>query len=157
MATLGQAVKLVAFDVDGVLTEGRITYSSAGDELLSFHVHDGAAIKRLRAGGIEVALITGRRSAMVSRRARELGVKHALQGVRDKLPALQALLTELRLTPEQCAYVGDDHADLPALRWVGLPIAVPNAQPEVRAAAQLITSCPGGQGVAAEICRLLLG
>ena len=157
MSAPSQAIKLIAFDVDGVLTDGGITYTSAGDELLSFHVHDGAAIKRLQAGGIEVALLTGRSSTMVSRRARELGVKHALQGVEDKLQALLALLTELNLAPEQCAYVGDDHPDLPALRCVGLPIAVRNAQPEVRTAAQVVTSRRGGQGVAAEVCRLLLG
>ncbi len=148
-------IKLIAFDVDGVLTDGKITYTSSGDEVLSFHVHDGAAIKRLRAAGVEVAFISGRRSPMVDRRAQELGVDRNHQRVVDKLATFNSMLDDLGLKPDQCAYVGDDHPDLPVLRWVGLPIAVANAQPEVRAAAKLVTKCSGGQGVAAEIFRLL--
>lgn len=149
-------IKLVAFDVDGVLTDGRIHYLSNGAAMLSFHVHDGAAVKRLLRNGIEVALITGRESPMVTERARELGIRHVFQRVEDKLEALQALAADLSLRAEECAYVGDDWPDLEVLGWVGLPIAPADAQPEARAAAEIVTDSAGGRGVAAEICRLLL-
>ena len=149
-------IKLLAFDVDGVLTDGRLHYLSNGAEMLSFHVHDGAAIKRLMELGIEVALITGRESPMVAKRAKELGIRHLFQQVEDKLETLQGLAAELGLRAAECAYVGDDWPDLEVLDWVGLPIAPANAQPEARAAAELVTASVGGQGVAAEFCRLLL-
>ncbi len=150
------SIKLVAFDVDGVLTDGRIHYLSSGTEMLSFHVHDGAAIKRLLQHGIEVALITGRASPMVAKRARELGIHHIFQNVEDKLETLQSLAAELRLGALECAYVGDDWPDLEVLGWVGLPVAAADAQPEARAAAEFVTASAGGRGVAAEVCRLLL-
>ena len=149
-------IKLVAFDVDGVLTDGRIHYLSNGAAMLSFHVHDGAAIKRLLQNGIEVALITGRQSPMVAERARELGIRHVFQNVQDKVETLKRLTAELGLGAEECAYVGDDWPDLPALKWVGLPIAPADAQREARAAAEIVTGSAGGRGVAAEIGRLLL-
>ena len=149
-------IKLVAFDVDGVLTDGRIHYLSNGAEMLSFHVHDGATIKRLIQHGIKVALITGRESPMVVKRASELGIQHVFQNVEDKLDALRELAGELGLGAEECAYVGDDWPDLEVLGWVGLPIAPADAQPEARAAAELVTAAAGGEGVAAEIGRLLL-
>ena len=149
-------IKLIAFDVDGVLTDGRIHYLSNGAEMLSFHVHDGAAIKRLIQHGIEVALITGRQSPMVVKRASELGIQHVFQNVEDKLGTLQGLAGELGLGAEECAYVGDDWPDLEVLGWVGLPIAPADAQPEAHAAAELITASAGGEGVAAEVGRLLL-
>ena len=152
----GPPVKLVAFDVDGVLTDGRIHYLDSGAEMLSFHVHDGAAIKRLHRHGVEVALITGRESPMVGKRALELGIHHVFQSVEDKLETLQGLAAELGLSAEECAYVGDDWPDLEVLGWVGLPIAPADAQPEARAAAELVTASPGGGGVAAEVGRLLL-
>ncbi len=151
-----RSIKLVAFDVDGVLTDGRIHYLSDGSELLSFHVHDGAAIKRLLQHGMAVALITGRASPMVGKRASELGIPHVFQNVGDKLDVLRGLATRLGLDAGACAYVGDDWPDLKALGWVGLPIAPANAQPEARAAAALVTVAAGGCGVAAEVCRLLL-
>ena len=149
-------IRLVAFDVDGVLTDGRIHYLSDGTEMLSFHVHDGAAIKRLLGHGIEVALITGRESPMVGKRARELGIRHVFQKVEDKLGTLEGLAADLGLSAAECAYVGDDWPDLEVLGWVGLPIAPANAQPEARAAAELVTAAAGGEGVAAEVGRLLL-
>lgn len=142
--------------MDGVLTDGRIHYLSNGTEMLSFQVHDGAAIKRLLQHGIEVALITGRESPMVGKRASELGIHHVFQNVEDKLKTLQGLAAELGLDAEECAYVGDDWPDLEVLAWVGLPIAPADAQPEARAAAELVTASGGGEGVAAEVGRLLL-
>lgn len=149
-------IKLVAFDVDGVLTDGRIHYLSSGTEMLSFHVHDGAAIKRLLQHGIEVALITGRGSPMVAKRALELGIQHVLQNVENKLETLQRLAAELNLGSEECAYAGDDWPDLEVLGWVGLPIAAADAQPEARAAAEFVTASAGGRVAAADVCRLLL-
>ena len=149
-------IRLLAFDVDGVLTDGRIHYLSSGMEMLSFHVHDGAAIKRLLELGIEVALITGRESPMVAKRAGELGIRHVFQNVKDKLETLKRLADGLRIGADECAYVGDDWPDLEVLGWVGLPIAPAKAQPEARAAAEIVTASAGGDGVAAEVCRLLL-
>ena len=106
--------------------------------------------------GIEVTLITGRESPMVTERARELGIRHVFQRAEDKLETLKGLAAELSLRAEECAYVGDDWPDLEVLGWVGLPIAPADAQPEARAAAELVTDSAGGRGVAAEVCRLLL-
>ncbi len=149
-------IKLVMFDVDGVLTDGKITYSERGDETKSFHVQDGSAIRRLIDSGIEVALVTGRTSAIVERRAKELGIKHVHQGVSDKSSAFEALLATLDLRPEQCAHVGDDVPDVVLFEQVGLAIAVANGVPEARAAAQHVTERAGGEGVASEVCSMLL-
>ena len=149
-------VELVTFDVDGVLTDGKITYSESGDELKSFHVQDGSAIKRLIDNDIDVALITGRDSAIVARRATELGITRVYQGVDDKSQALEKLLTNLGLRAEQCAHVGDDVPDIVLFGKVGLAIAVANAVPEAQAAAHLVTMRSGGEGVATEVCSLLL-
>ncbi len=151
-----RCVRLVAFDVDGVLTDGNITYTDKGDEIKSFSAQDGSAIKRLLANGFEVALITGRASPMVERRAAELGIRHLYAGGADKLDALSQLLDKLDLDAAACAYVGDDLPDLPVLKAVGLAISVPNGQPEVRAAAHHITERHGGAGAASDVCRLIL-
>ena len=149
-------VRLVAFDVDGVLTDGSIAYTDKGDEIKSFNAHDGSAIKRLLVNGIEVALITGRASPMVERRAAELGIRHLHPGAENKLDALNQLLDKLGIDAGACAYVGDDLPDLPVLQAVGLAISVPNGQPEVRAAAHHITERAGGAGAASDVCRLIL-
>jgi len=151
-----QRVRLVVFDVDGVLTDGRISYTDKGDEIKSFHAQDGSAIERLMVNGIEVALISGRSSPMVERRADELGIRHCDFGAADKLDALARLLHELDFNWNACAYVGDDLPDIPALKAVGFAVSVPNAQPEVREAAHYITARPGGSGAASDVCRLLL-
>ena len=149
-------IRLVAFDVDGVLTDGSITYTDKGDEIKSFNAQDGSAIKRLIASGIEVALITGRQSPMVERRARELGIRHLYAGAEDKLDALNRLLDKLDLDAVACAYVGDDLPDLPVLEIVGLAVSVPNGRPEVHRAAHHLTERSGGNGAASDICRLIL-
>ncbi len=149
-------IKLVIFDVDGVLTDGKITYSERGDEIKSFHVQDGSAIKRLIDNGIEVAFITGRESASVARRAYELGIEHVHQGVSDKSLAFKELLATLDIRPEQCAHVGDDVPDVILFQQVGLAICVPNGVQDAQAAAHHITERAGGEGVASEVCRLLL-
>ena len=149
-------IRLVAFDVDGVLTDGSIAYTDRGDEIKSFNTQDGSAIKRLMANGIEVALITGRESPIVERRAMELGIHHLYQGTADKLGTLRRLLDELDLAAPACAYVGDDLPDLPVFAAVGLAVSVPNGQPEVREAAHHVTERAGGHGAASDVCRLLL-
>ncbi|MFM7120262.1 MAG: KdsC family phosphatase [Gammaproteobacteria bacterium] len=150
------AITLVSFDVDGVLTDGRLLYTSSGDEIKAFHVQDGAAIKLLRDSGIEVALITGRRSVMVERRADELGIQHVYQGVADKTLALQALAGQLDLPLNAFAHVGDDLPDLPLFHQVGLAIGVPNGHPATHPHVHYVTALAGGEGVAREVCELLL-
>ncbi len=151
-----RAVSLVSFDVDGVLTDGSILYSDRGDEIKAFHVQDGSAIQLIRSCGIRVAIITGRTSGMVDRRAAELGIEHVFQGVRDKAAVLTDLLAELGLTTTAAAHVGDDLPDLPLFAVVGLAIGVPNGHPSALARAHYVTRLPGGKGVAREVCELLL-
>ena len=151
-----RAIRLVAFDVDGVLTDGRITYTDAGEELKSFNAQDGSAIKRLLRNGIEVALITGRQSPIVERRAEELGIRHLYAGVTDKPAVLARLRESLGLAADACAYVGDDLPDLPVFATVGLAISVPNGEPDARRAAHVVTDRPGGEGAASDVCRLIL-
>jgi 3-deoxy-D-manno-octulosonate 8-phosphate phosphatase (KDO 8-P phosphatase) len=150
------AVELVSFDVDGVLTDGRLFYSERGDEIKAFHVQDGSAIKLLIECGIGVALITGRRSDLVARRAAELGIEHVFQGVADKALALDALAARLHLDVAAIAHVGDDLPDLPLFKRVGFAIAVPNGHPAIFAHTHHTTTVTGGAGVAREVAELLL-
>jgi len=150
------AVELVSFDVDGVLTDGRLLYTEQGDEIKAFHVQDGSAIKLLLDYGIQVALITGRRSNLVQRRASELGIEHVFQGVSDKGAALEELCARLKLAEAAVAHVGDDLPDLPLFHRVGFAIGVPNGHPATFAHVHHVTSLAGGQGVAREVCELLL-
>lgn len=149
-------IRLVSFDVDGVLTDGRIVYSERGDELKAFHVQDGSAIKLLAAEGIPSLILTGRSSAPVARRAAELGIEHVFQGVTDKAAVLGALLERLELGTDTVAHVGDDLPDLPVFAIAGLAIGVPNGHPSALAHAHYVTRLEGGQGVAREVCELLL-
>jgi 3-deoxy-D-manno-octulosonate 8-phosphate phosphatase (KDO 8-P phosphatase) len=149
-------VSLVSFDVDGVLTDGQIIYSDRGEELKAFHVQDGSAIQLLRSCGIQVALITGRTSPIVARRAAELGIDHVHQGIRDKAALLRELLNELGLDAAAAAHVGDDLPDLAAFSEVGLAIGVPNGHPSALARTHYVTQIAGGQGVAREVCELML-
>lgn len=149
-------IKLLILDVDGVLTNGAITYTSEGHEIKSFHVHDGLGMKRLMQSGVEIAIITSRKSTIVEKRMNELGVKHLYQGQKNKLAAFEELLTKLTLTKEQVAYCGDDLPDLVVMEQVALPIAVANAVDEVKAIAKWQTQKLGGQGAVREICERLL-
>src|SRR5215475_9434945 len=125
-------IKLAIFDVDGVLTDGRLTYTDDGRELKSFHVHDGLGLKRLMANGVEVAIITSRMSHMVTERTAELGIAHVYQGQESKLTCFEQLIHALKIEPEQVSYCGDDLPDLAVMLRVGLSIAVANAHPWVR-------------------------
>ncbi len=151
-----RTLELISFDVDGVLTDGRILYTDDGREMKAFHVQDGAAIKLLMAHGIEVALLTGRSSPMVERRALELGIRHLYQGLAEKAPALEALTRELGIPLAHVAHVGDDLPDLELFDRVGLSFSVPNGHPAVTARAHHVTGLPGGEGVAREIAELVL-
>ncbi len=150
------SIALVSFDVDGVLTDGKLYYTDQGEEIKAFHVQDGSAIKLLEQNGIRTAIITGRRSPMVSRRAQELGISYVYQGVDDKARCLADLCESLGLGPAQVAHIGDDLPDLGLFRLVGLGIGVPNGHPTVLATADYVTRLAGGHGVAREICELML-
>ena len=150
-------VKLAIFDVDGVLTDGKLTYAEDGHELKSFHVHDGLGLKRLLANHVEVAVITARMSMIVTERMAELGVAHVYQGQDDKLACFEQLLHALKLSPDEVAYTGDDLPDLRVMQRVGLAVAVGNAHPWVRERAHWRTRLHGGAGAAREVCDLILG
>jgi 3-deoxy-D-manno-octulosonate 8-phosphate phosphatase (KDO 8-P phosphatase) len=149
-------VRVLVLDVDGVLTDGRLYYGPRGEALKVFHVRDGAGLKQLAAAGVTVAVISGRRSTMTRLRCRELGIRHVLQGVRDKAAALRTLCTRLRVEPADCACIGDDTPDIPLMRLVGLAYAVADAHVEARQAAHRVTTLPGGQGAVREVCDHLL-
>lgn len=149
-------VRLLALDVDGVLTDGRIHYSSSGEEMKSFSILDGLGIKLLRRAGIRVAVITARRSAMVDRRVAELGIEHCLQGREDKFEALQELLGELGMDAAEVAYMGDDLPDLCAILRVGLGLTVANASSEVAVRAPWQSRARGGEGAVREACEMIL-
>ena len=160
MSTLDAAAKiirLVIFDVDGVLTDGRIHFCDDGTETKVFHARDGHGIKQLLTNGIAVAIISGRRSESVNRRMQELGVSQIFQGCSDKLPVFESLLEQAGLTPSEVAYVGDDLPDLEIMSRVGLPIAVADAHPALFDTAAWRTRLPGGRGAAREVCDLIIG
>lgn len=150
------AIRLAVFDVDGVLTDGRVVFGDDGFERKAFHTRDGLGMQLLQDSGVEVGLITGRTSTVVSRRAEELRIRHLLQGRPDKGPALAELLARLEIPSEQAAYVGDDVVDLPAMRRVGLGIAVADATAFARRHADHVTRSAGGFGAVREVCELIM-
>ena len=150
------SIRLLAMDVDGVLTDGALSYDSEGAEHKRFHVADGLGLVLLRQLGVEIAWISGRASDPVERRARELGVRHVMQGVRDKSKALRELCSALAIPLGATAYIGDDWNDLPALAIAGVGIAVANAAEEVKQAAAIVTCDAGGQGAVREVCMRLI-
>ena len=150
------AVRLVVFDVDGVLTDGRIELADDNTESKSFHAHDGLGMQLLMQAGIQVAIITSRSTPVVEHRMRELGIKHVMQKAGDKREALLKLLQKLDIPAEAAAFVGDDLIDLPAMRLAGLAIAVANANHYVLEHADCITTIKGGRGGVREVCDMLL-
>lgn len=149
-------IRLLALDVDGVLTDGRLYFTAQGDEMKAFNILDGHGIKQLQRAGVDVAIITGRNSPLTARRARDLGIKHLQQGREDKETALRELLQELNLPAEQSAYMGDDLPDLGAIMHAGLGLSVPNGHWYVREQADYTTETAGGEGAVREICDLIL-
>ena len=149
-------IKLVIFDVDGVLTDGKLFFDEQGREYKGFHARDGLGIKLLRQSGVEVAIISGRSSVSVALRMACLGIRHVFQGQEDKVQAFERLCEELNLSAGQIAHVGDDLPDLPLLRRVGLGVAVADALPSILPFAHWRTERPGGAGAAREVCDLIL-
>jgi 3-deoxy-D-manno-octulosonate 8-phosphate phosphatase (KDO 8-P phosphatase) len=151
-----QAIRLIAFDVDGILTDGGLYLTDSGEEFKRFNSLDGHGLKMLKASGVEIAIITGRTSRCVELRAKNLGITRLYQGVEDKWGAMQTLLAELKLAPDAAAYMGDDVVDLPVMRRVGFSITVPNSPQAVRDHAHYLTQRDGGHGAVRETCELIL-
>ncbi|AMP08201.1 3-deoxy-D-manno-octulosonate 8-phosphate phosphatase, YrbI family protein [Collimonas arenae] len=149
-------VRLMIFDVDGILTDGGLLYGADGEQLKRFNVLDGHGIKQLQQSGVATAIISARKSAVVSRRAADLGIAHVQQGVHDKHSAFIQLLAQLQLDAEACGFIGDDVIDLPILSQVGFAASVPNGHREVRARVHYVTQTAGGQGAAREVCDLIM-
>lgn len=150
------AVKLVVFDVDGVLTDGRIIFSNSGEETKLFDVKDGHGIKILMRMGIDVAIITARESEVVRRRAKDLGITYVFQGMKDKRMALEELVKASGVDPGAMAYMGDDIIDLPVLKRVAFSAAVADAVAEVIERVDFVAQRPGGRGAARELAELIL-
>ena len=151
-----RAVQLLILDVDGVLTDGKIVYTDAGHEIKSFHVRDGSAIKYWMESGKQVAIISGRSSPAVERRARELGITVVVQGARHKMPALREVLKQFQLDPSQACAIGDDLADYPVLQACGVGVAVADACAELKSVAGHVTTTPGGCGAVRETIEWLM-
>lgn len=149
-------VKLVVFDVDGVLTDGSLFIGDQGEEYKAFHSRDGLGMKMLRQSGVEIGIITARTSEVVRHRMESLDISHVYQGQLEKLPAFEELVARLGLAMEQTAYVGDDVVDLPVLRRAGLAIAVQDAHPLARQHAHWQTPHGGGRGAARDVCELIM-
>ena len=145
-------IRLIAFDVDGVFTDGRFYLSDDGVETKAFHTQDGYGVRRALDAGLEIAVISGRRSAAVERRMAELGVGQVHLGCSDKVAALQSVLHQTNTPADRCAFVGDDMPDLAVMRHAGVAIAVANACPEVREFCAWTTSAAGGHGAVREVC-----
>lgn len=150
------AIRLVAFDVDGVFTDGRFYLSNAGIESKAFSTQDGYGIRRLIDAGLSVAVISGRKSQAVEQRMQELGVQYVVQGCKDKIAAFDVITAELQISDAECVFVGDDLPDLPLLDKVGFSIAVRNAVDELHQRCDFVTVRPGGNGAVREVCDLLL-
>jgi 3-deoxy-D-manno-octulosonate 8-phosphate phosphatase (KDO 8-P phosphatase) len=151
-----QQVKLLALDVDGVLTDGGLYYTEHGEELKKFNVKDGQGLQLLRQAGVEVAIISSGASSATLHRAKNLGLTHVFIAVESKLVTLQALCHDLGIDLSQVAYVGDDVNDLPTMQAVGCPLTVADAMVPNRACALYVTHAAGGQGAVREICELIL-
>ena len=151
-----ERIRLVAFDVDGVFTDGRFYLADDGTETKAFHTQDGYGVRRLLEAGVAVGVISGRSSGAVEKRMAELGVPHVILGCKDKVGAMNDLAEQLGLSPDACAYVGDDLPDLPLLQHVGFSVAVANAVPALQEYCDYVTRKPGGFGAVREICDLIV-
>ena len=149
-------LKLMIFDVDGVLTDGGLRYGPEGELIKTFNVLDGHGIKLLQKSGVRTAIISARQSPIVARRATDLGINILLQGVEDKRSAFEKTISELQLAPEECGFMGDDVIDLPVMTRVGFAISVPNGHPEVRSRAHYVAQAHGGNGAVREVCDFIL-
>ncbi len=153
---LAAGIKLLLLDVDGVLTDGSLYFSSSGEEIKAFNTLDGHGIRMLMENGIQVGIITGRESSAVAKRAKDLGLEIVFQNQKNKLEALGHILSSQQLVSQQVAYAGDDLPDLPVMKAVGLSFAVANAHESIRDIASFTTTFSGGCGAVREICDYLL-
>ena len=151
-----QRIRLLCLDVDGVLTDGSLYFTESGRELKAFSSQDGHALKMLQSTGVATAIITGRTTRLVTRRARELAIDHLFQGARDKREAFAGLLDRTGLEAQQVAHVGDDIPDLAILRRAGLALAPANLNPTIRRWVDLVAEAPGGAGAVRELCELIM-
>jgi 3-deoxy-D-manno-octulosonate 8-phosphate phosphatase (KDO 8-P phosphatase) len=149
-------IRLMVFDVDGVLTDGTLWFGAAGEEVKAFHSYDGHGLKMLAASGVPCALLSGRRSNAVAARAAELGLEHVLQGVDDKRGSFETLLVRFGLKPEQSGYMGDELVDLPVLTRCGFACAPREAPEAVRARVHYVAAAPAGRGAAREVCEFVM-
>lgn len=154
--TRAARIKLVAFDIDGVMTDGGLHYTDDGGELKTFNVHDGLGLKLMQRAGFALAIVTGRNSGVVAARAADLGIEHVFQGVTDKAATVAALLDRLGLSWEECAFMGDDLIDLAVMGRCGLAIAPANARTIVKERAHLLTEAGGGRGAVREAIEFIL-
>jgi 3-deoxy-D-manno-octulosonate 8-phosphate phosphatase (KDO 8-P phosphatase) len=156
LAARAAAIELLLLDVDGVLTDGSVLYADDGTELKRFHVRDGSGLKLWRAAGKRAAILSGRKSVAVDRRASELGISPVIQGCDDKLAGLESVLSQTGIAPERVCAIGDDLPDVPLFRKCGLALSVADACAEARAAAHFVTSATGGRGAVREAIEWLL-
>ncbi|RJG10673.1 KdsC family phosphatase [Massilia cavernae] len=150
------AVKVMIFDVDGVLTDGTLTYGPDGEATKVFYVLDGLGIQLLNKTGVKTAIISARQSPIVVKRAADLGISHVYQGIHDKRVAFKSLLEETGVTADQCGYIGDDVIDLPLLLQVGFAVTVPTGHSEVQHRAHYVTRANGGRGAVREVCDMVM-
>jgi 3-deoxy-D-manno-octulosonate 8-phosphate phosphatase (KDO 8-P phosphatase) len=151
-----RAIRLALFDVDGVLTDGRLWFGPGGEAMKVFHTLDGHGLRMLARSGVATGILSGRKSEAVAARARELAIAHVILGVEDKVAHFERLREALGLEPSQCAFVGDDLPDVPVLARCGLAVAVANAVAEVKALAHLVTAARGGEGAVREFCEFVM-
>lgn len=154
--TRAARVKLMIFDVDGILTDGSLHYGPDGESIKTFNVLDGHGIKLLQQSGVMTAIISARKSPIVARRAADLGIQHLFQGVHDKRTAFEMLLADTRIDADACGFVGDDVIDLPILLRVGFAASVPNAHADVKSRVHYVTQASGGRGAARELCDFIM-
>lgn len=154
--TRASRVRLMIFDVDGILTDGSLHYGPDGELIKTFNVLDGHGIKLLQQSGVAAAIISARKSPIVARRAADLGIAHLFQGVHDKREAFEQLLALTGIETEACGFVGDDVIDLPILLRVGFAASVPNGHPEVKTRVHHVTHATGGSGAARELCDFIM-
>jgi 3-deoxy-D-manno-octulosonate 8-phosphate phosphatase (KDO 8-P phosphatase) len=156
VAERARRVRLLIFDIDGVMTDGSLYYTDGGEEIKAFNVRDGLGVKLLQAAGVMTAIITGRRSPLVEKRAHDLDIGHVMQGAEDKAAAFAQLLANCGCGAEAAGYIGDDVVDLPVFKRCGLAIAVADAHDMVKRQAHYVTQARGGHGAVREACELVL-
>lgn len=156
LAERARAIRLLILDVDGVLTDGKLFFDHAGNEMQAFNARDGMGIKALQQCGVEIAILSGRTSAAVTHRMAQLGIEHVYQGQVDKLDAFMQLLKLTAVDAQQVCFVGDDWIDLPVLVRVGLAVSVADAETRVKQQVHWVTQRNGGEGAVREICNLIM-